>query len=96
MDLSNYFWQGGMKKEDMQYLATPHPFKGLRVYTVEPQGLRNASEHSYEKLARIYGDLRQKDKMTHMADGLYAVGDTLQELEENFLEILTRAIWSHL
>ena len=53
MDLSNYFWQGGMRKEDIQYLATPHPFKGLRVYTVEPQGLRNASEHSYEKLTRI-------------------------------------------
>ena len=91
MDLSNYFWQGGMRKEDMQYLATPHPFKGLRVYTVEPQGLRNASEHSYEKLTRIFGDLRQADKMTCMADGLYAVGDTLQELKENFVEILQRA-----
>ena len=91
MDLSNYFWQGGMKKEDMQYLATPHPFKGLRVYTVEPQGLRNASEHSYEKLTRIYGDLRQADKMTCMADGLYALGDTLEQLKENFIEILQRA-----
>ena len=73
MDLSNYFWQGGMRKEDIQYLATPHPYKGLRVYTVEPQGLRNASEHSYEKLTRIYGDLRQDNRMTCMADGLYAV-----------------------
>ena len=91
MDLSNYFWQGGMRKEDMQYLATPHPFKGLRVYTVEPQGLRNASEHSYEKLTRIYGDLRQADKMTCMADGLYVVGDTLQELHDTFIEILDRA-----
>ena len=91
MDLSNYFWQGGMRKEDIQYLGTPHPFKGLRVYTVEPQGLRNASEHSYEKLTRIYGDLRQADRMTCMADGLYAVGDTLEELMENFVEILERA-----
>ena len=91
MDLSNYFWQGGMRKEDMQYLATPHPFKGLRVYTVEPQGLRNASEHSYEKLTRIYGDLRQADKMTCMADGLYLVGDTLQDLHETFMEVLDRA-----
>ena len=91
MDLSNYFWQGGMRREDMQYLATPHPFKGLRVYTVEPQGLRNASEHSYEKLTRIYGDLRQADKMTCMADGLYVVGDTLQDLHETFMEVLDRA-----
>ena len=91
LDLSNYFWQGGMRKEDIQYLATPHPFKGLRVYTVEPQGLRNASEHSYEKLTRIYGDLRQADRMTTMADGLYVVGDTLEELLETFTEILERA-----
>ena len=91
MDLSNYFWQGGMRKEDIQYLATPHPYKGLRVYTVEPQGLRNASEHSYEKLTRIYGDLRQADKMTCMADGLYVVGDTLQDLHETFIEVLDRA-----
>ena len=31
MDLSNYFWQRGMRKEDIQYLATPHPYKWLRV-----------------------------------------------------------------
>ena len=49
-DLSHYFFQGGMKKENIQYLATPHPYKGLRVYCVEPQGLRNASEHAYERL----------------------------------------------
>ena len=29
--------------------------------------------------------------MTSMADGLYAVGDTLEELKANFLEILNRA-----
>ena len=56
-DLSHCFFQGGMRKEDIQYLATPHPYKGLRVYCVEPQGLRNASEHAYERLARIFGDL---------------------------------------
>ena len=31
LDLSNYFWQQGMKLSDRQYLGTPHPFKGLRV-----------------------------------------------------------------
>ena len=42
LDLSNYYWQGGMLREDCRYLATPHPFGGLRVYTVEPQGLKGA------------------------------------------------------
>ena len=57
LDLSNYYYQGGVKIEDSQFLATVHPFKGLRVYTVEPQGLLNSGEHAYERLARIYGDL---------------------------------------
>ena len=94
LDLSNYFYQGGMKIEDCQYLATPHPFKGLRVYTCEPQGLKNASEqteHAYERLARVYGDMCGQERMTRMADGLFVLGETLEELEVNFREVLSRA-----
>ena len=91
LDLSNYFYQSGMKIEDCQFLATPHPFKGLRVYVCEPQGLKNASEHAYEKLARIYGDLCGEEKMTRMADGLFILGETLEDLEDNFKEVLARA-----
>ena len=90
-DLSHCFFQGGMRKEDIQYLATPHPYKGLRVYCVEPQGLRNASEHSYERLSRIFGDLCMEERMTRMADGLYILADTPQELLQNFTLVLTRA-----
>ena len=91
LDLSNYFWQQGMKPSDKQYLGTMHPFKGLRVYAAEPQGLRNASEHGYERLARIFGDLCGTEKMTRMADGLYILADTLPELQQNFKEVLWRA-----
>ena len=80
-----------MKVEDIQYLATPHPFKGLRVYTCEPQGLKNASEHAYERLARIYGDLCRDERMTRMADGLFILGQTTEELFANFQEVLHRA-----
>ena len=52
LDLSQYFWQGLLDPKDAKYLATPHPFKGFRVYAREPQGLRNASEHSYERLGQ--------------------------------------------
>ena len=63
----------------------------VRVYTCEPQGLKNASEHDYEKLARIYGDLCGEEKMTRMADGLFILGETLEDLEANFIEVLSRA-----
>ena len=91
LDLSNYFYQGGMKIEDCQYLATPHPFKGLRVYVCEPQGLKNASEHAYERLGLVYGDMCAEEKLTRMADGLFVLADTLPDLEKNFIEVLTRA-----
>ena len=90
LDLSNCFWQGMMSPSDSQYLATPHPFGGLRVYCREPQGIRNASEHNSEQLARIFGDLEKQKKMCRMADGLYVGGSTLQELYANLNEVLSR------
>ena len=36
LDLSNYFYQCGLQHGDIQYLATVHPYKGLRVYTCDP------------------------------------------------------------
>ena len=78
LDLANFYYQHGLKTADIQYLATNHPYKGLRVYTCEPKGLRGASEHGYERLSRVYGDLCQDGKMTRQADGLFVGGQTLQ------------------
>ena len=91
LDLSNYYYQGGIKIEDSQYLATVHPFKGLMVYTVEPQGLLNSGEHAYERLARIYGDMCSDERMTRMADGIYVLGNTFKELYDNLYEVFKRA-----
>ena len=91
VDLSNYFFQSGMTREDCQYLGTVHPYRGTMVYVVEPQGLRNASEHGYEVLARVYGDLCQTGAMTRMADSLFVLGDDYAELARNYREVLKRA-----
>ena len=86
LDLANFYYQHGMKKEDIQYLATQHPFKGLRVYTCEPQGIRGASEHSYERLSRVFGDLCQEEKMARQADGLFVGGNTIEEFYDNLIK----------
>ena len=91
VDLSNYFFQSGMAREDCQWLGTVHPYRGTMCYVVEPQGLRNASEHGYEILARVYGDLCQTGAMTRMADSLFVLGDDYTELIKNYEELLTRA-----
>ena len=91
LDLSQYFYQNGMQLDDCKYLGTVHPFKGLRVYTCDPQGLKGASERSYEKLLRIYGDLIQDGKLAQMADGLHVLGNTVQDLLKHYREVLERA-----
>ena len=91
LDLANYFYQSGLQHGDIQYLGTVHPFKGLRVYTCDPQGLKGASERSYEKLLRIYGDLIQENRLAQMADGLHVLGMSIPELARNYEEVLRRA-----
>ena len=91
LDLSNYFYQSGVSREDSQWLGVLHPFKGLHVYTVEPQGLKNASEHAYSLLSLIYGDMCQDGQVTRVADSLYPLGDTWEELLNNYEEVLMRA-----
>ena len=91
LDLSNYYWQGGMLIEDSRYLATPHPFGGLRVYTAEPQGLKGASEHGSERLAGIYGDMERDKKTVRHADGIYVLGNSEEEVYKNLSEVFQRA-----
>ena len=90
LDLSNFYYQNGMKQEDLQYLATQHPYKGIRVYKVEPQGLRGASEHAYERLSRVFGQLCQEGKMARQADGLFVGGDTLDSFYDNLREVFVK------
>ena len=89
LDLSNYFYQSGMSRQDMQYLGTHHPTRGMLVYTCQPQGIKSASEDSYEKLARIFGQDIRAGRMTRMADGLHVLGDTVDELLVNYERCLS-------
>ena len=91
LDFSNCFYQMGLQKCDIRYLGTVHPFKGLRVYTCDPQGLKGASERTYEKLLRIYGDMVQSERLAQMADGIHVLADSIQDLVSNYIEVLERA-----
>ena len=73
-----------------------HPYKGLLVYVVRPQGIKNASEQAYETLAKIYGDMVMDGRMTRMADGLFVLADDVKSLLNNFREAMQRAKNSNL
>ena len=91
LDFSNYYWQNAIPREDSEKLAIFHPFGGLRVYTVCPQGLRNSAEWGSEILARIYGDMVQNKQCTRIADQIYVLGNSVTELMQNFKTVMTRA-----
>ena len=67
-----------------------HPFDGPLVYTASPQGLKNSSEHSYNRLGLIFGDMIRQGRMTRMADGLFPLGQSYEELLLNYIEVLDR------
>ena len=91
LDLSNFYWQLGMPIDSSQYLATPHPYGGLVVYMVEPQGLMNASEHGSEILSRVFQDLIANEKIARQADGIFVLANTIQDLYQNYKEVLKLA-----
>ena len=83
MDFSNFFYQSGMRRRDIQYLGTVHPYDGVLVYTCLPQGLCGSSEWAYEKLTRIFADMHRQGKCARMADGFFVLGQTPSELLRN-------------
>ena len=89
-DLTSYFHQGGLSRSDCQWLGVMHPHHGPLCYTSTPQGLKNASEQSYNRLAKIFGPMLEEGRMTRMADGLYPIADSLDELLINYTEMLER------
>ena len=96
LDLSNYFHQGGIRREDCSWLGVMHPFLGPMCYTTSPQGLRNSSEFSYDRLARVFGEMIRQKRLTRMADGLFVLGDTEKELLTNYLETIERCSQANL
>ena len=90
IDLSQFFFQHKLEREDMQFLGVIHPYKGVLVYTVSPMGLRNSGELSYERLTRIFGDMQQARKLCRQADSLIVGGATLNELFCNLTEVFHR------
>ena len=80
-----------MKRQDCAYLAVMHPTRGVMVYSASPQGLKNSSEFSYDRLGRVFGKMVEDARLTRMADGLYPLGDTPEELLENFIAMLALA-----
>ena len=80
-----------MKRGDTAYLGVQHPFDGVLCYSSSPQGLKNSAEQCYNLLARVFGTMMKEGKLTRMADSIFPIGDTYEELANNYFEALRRA-----
>ena len=80
LDLSNYYFQHGLRREDAAFLGIQHPTRGTFVYASSPQGLMNSAEKAYGLLGRIFGDMIEEGRLTRVADSVYPLGDSMKEL----------------
>jgi hypothetical protein len=89
-DMTKQFFQLPLTTASMKYLGTLTPFKGQRVYTRAAMGMPGSTEHLDELMARVLGDLIQDGIAIKIADDLYTGGNTIEELLQNWEQILIR------
>ena len=90
IDLSQFYFQNKVDRQDSQYLGVIHPYKGTLLYGCSPMGLRNSGEINYERLTYIFGDMQKQQKICRQADSVIVGGSTLADLFSNLAEVFHR------
>ena len=88
-DLTSAYWQMELDKESMKYVGVVTPFKGTRVYGRGAMGMPGTETALEEMLSRILGELMASGKITKIADDIYCGGETVDEVKENWTEVLS-------
>ena len=86
--LTSAFYQISLSKLSGKYCCTITPYKGIRVYTRCAMGMPG-SETALEKLmCRILGNHIQAGFVSKLADDLYCLGNSPDELLEDWTKVL--------
>ena len=72
----------------MKYCGVATPFRGVRVYTRCAMGMPGSETALEELMCRILGDYLQEGFVAKLADDLFCVGDTPDELLQNWERVL--------
>ena len=89
-DLKSAYFQIPVKKESQKWLGTISPFKGMYVYNVAPQGLRNMAEYLEELVARVFGDFMAQSWFLKIADDLIIGANSISDLKQRWESVLQR------
>ena len=89
-DMTSSYWQIPMKKGSKKYCGVHTPYKGTLVYNVGSMGLPGVETALEELTCLVLGDMVKDGRVCKLADDLFIGGDTVDELLENFREVLFR------
>ena len=87
-DFTTAYYSLPLKKSSMKYAGVVSPMKGVYVYTVGCMGLPGSEVALEELTCLLFGDMIMKGKVAKLADDLFVGGDTVDELYQNFKDVL--------
>jgi len=87
-DLTKAFFQIPLDRASMKFCGVATPFKGTRVYVRSAMGMPGSETALEEVMCRVLGELIQEGKVVKLADNLYCGGNNLDELYNNWEEVL--------
>ena len=87
-DLTKAFFQIPIDHASLKFCGVSTPFKGTRVYVRSAMGMPGSETSLEEVLCRVLGDQIQEGKVIKLADNLYCGGNDLEELYNNWQEVL--------
>ncbi len=90
-DLQKAYYQIPLDPSSMKYCGVCTPFKGTRVYTTAAMGMPGSETALEEVVSRVFGSLIQSDRAIKIADNLFTGGNSLDELCNNWEEVLKAA-----
>lgn len=88
-DLTKAFFQIPLDRNSMKYCGVATPYKGVRVYTRSAMGMPGSETALEELMCRVLGDLIQSGCVTKIADNLFVGGNNLEELYQNWENVLS-------
>ena len=89
-DLSSAYYQLLLKKSSKKYCGVHTPYKGVLVYNTGVMGLPGVEVALEELTNLLLGDMVKEGRVAKLADDLFIGGNTVQELYENFQQVLLK------
>ena len=87
-DLCKAYFQIPLEAASMKFCGVATPFKGVRVYVRSAMGMPGSESALEEVMCRVLGTMIESGQVVKLADNLYCGGNSLEELCNNWEQLL--------